>query len=237
MLGSVKSLQAEESRIRAAYEKRGNGELYSRFNPAHLLLLQQREKEFLALLAQQRCVPLTHRTILEIGCGTGDILRDFIKWGASPANITGIDLLADHISEAIRLCPNGMHIKQANAAELDFPSRSFDLVVQSTVFTSVLDPNTKRMMASEMCRVLKDDGLILWYDFYLNNPRNPDVRGVTRREIHELFADYNVQLKRITLAPPLTRLIAPYSQFFCYLVEKMPFLCTHFIGVIRKKTL
>jgi hypothetical protein len=68
----------------------------------------------------------------------------------------------------------------------------------------------------------------------MNNPKNPDVRGVKKKEIYEHFPDSEIYLKRITLAPPLTRIIAPYSWLVCYLLEKIKFLNTHYLGVIRK---
>ena len=128
-----------------------------------------------------------------------------------------------------------MEIQHANAVKLQFPDEAFDVVVQSTVFTSVIDAQIKRQMALEMRRVLKPDGIIVWYDYFVNNPRNPDVRGVKRREIYELFADCRIDLQRITLAPPIARLIAPYSWLMCYLLERIPLLCTHYVGIIRKQ--
>jgi len=56
----------------------------------------------------------------------------------------------------------------------------------------------------------------------MNNPKNPDVRGVKKREIYKLFQNCNIVLKRITLALPLARLIAPWSFPLCYLLEKFP---------------
>ena len=46
----------------------------------------------------------------------------------------------------------------------------------------------------------------------------------------------DIKLKRITLAPPLLRTIAPYSIFICYLLEKLLILNTHYIGTIKKPT-
>ena len=83
-------------------------------------------------------------------------------------------------------------------------------------------------------RVVKRDGLILWYDYHVNNPRNRDVRGVKRREIYRLFPGCRIKLERITLVPPLARLVAPYSYLACYLLGKLPPLCTHYLGVIQK---
>ena len=228
------NLREEESRIQEAYARRRNGHLYSRFNPAYLFMVQEREQRFLTLLSHYGCVPLENKTILEVGCGTGDLLRDFIKWGARPQNITGIELVPERVVEAVELCPKGIKVHQGNAAKLQFPDKTFDVVMQSTVFTSILDARMKEELASEMCRVLQPKGLILWYDYHMDNPRNPDVKGVKRREIRALFPNCEIRLQRITLAPPIARRLAPYSWFFCYLLSQIPLLCTHYIGIIRK---
>ncbi len=123
---------------------------------------------------------------------------------------------------------------QANAAHLPFSPAAFDLVLQSLLFTSILDPAMKQAVAREMLRVLKPGGLILWYDYHVNNPWNPDVAGVKKNEIQALFPGCRVQLRRITLAPPLTRLLAPHSFLLCSLLEKLRVLNTHYLGVIRK---
>ena len=60
------------------------------------------------------------------------------------------------------------------------------------------------------------------------------MRGVKRREIYRLFANCRIELQRVTLLPPLAGWLAQYSYLACYLLEKVPALCTHYIGVIRK---
>jgi SAM-dependent methyltransferase len=231
---TVESLRAEEARIQNAYARRRNGDLYSLFNVGHLFMMQERETRFLRLLARHGVNSLEHKKILEIGCGSGNLLRDFVRWGAQPENMTGVDLLPDRVSEALRLCPAGMQIQEGNAARLQFPNRHFDLVVQSTVFTSVLDKAVKKEIAAEMRRVMKPDGLILWFDYHMNNPRNPDVMGVKAREIRTLFPGCRIHLERVTLAPPIVRLLAPHSWLLCYFLSRIPWLCSHYIGVIRK---
>ncbi len=227
------SARVEEARIQMVYAHRQRHDArYSWFNPGHLFLVQERERRLLTLLQRHGFTLLDTYKMLEIGCGTGYWLREFIKWGARPENITGIDLLSDRVTEAKKLCPEAVQIQCGSAAELAFPSDTFDLVLQSTVFTSVLNSSLKQQMASEMLRVVKSDGLILWYDYHVNNPWNPDVRGVKRQEIEQLFPGCLIQLQRITLAPPLVRLLAPYSWLACYLLGKIPWLCTHYLGVI-----
>ncbi len=102
----------------------------------------------------------------------GQILRDFIKYGARPENLYGIDLLPDRIEEARRVSPN-IDFRYGNAEELPYEEEFFDIVIQFTVFTSILDMNMKKKVAGEMLRVLKPSGSILWYDYHMNNPKNP----------------------------------------------------------------
>ena len=224
----------EEARIRQAYAKRSDGLRYSGFDAGHLYAMQGLERQFLVLLKQHGFAPLDAKNVLEVGCGTGFWLRELIKWGAKPENISGVELQPECVTEAQRLCPGAVKIECENAVKLSFPDETFDLVFQFTVFTSILAPDMKQQVASEMLRVAKEDGLILWYDFHVNNPWNPDVRAVKKQEIQKLFLGCRIEMRRITLAPPIARLIAPYSWMACYLLEKIPLLCTHYLGVIQK---
>jgi ubiquinone/menaquinone biosynthesis C-methylase UbiE len=226
--------EGEENRIQEAYARRECGDLYSFFNPGNLFMVQGRERQILDLLKNSGFGNLKERKILEVGCGAGFWLREFIKWGANPPNLHGIDLIPDRIAHAKNLCPAAVTLRCGNAESLNFSDGFFDLLLQSTVFTSILDYKMKQRIASEMLRVLKPDGLILWYDYHINNPWNPDVRGVKKREIYRLFPGCRIDLKRITLAPPLCRALAPYSTVLCCLLEKIPMVCTHYLGAIRK---
>ncbi len=226
--------ETEEQRIKAAYARRGGIELYSRLNVAQLFLAQERERRTIALLKRHHLTPLAERTILEIGCGLGNWLRDFVNWGATPTNLTGLDLLPDRVARAGELCPPGVTLLCGSAAQLELADESFDIVLQATVFTSILDGEFRRRAAAEMLRVLRPGGIVLWYDFHARNPRNPDVRGVTKREILALFPGCDVHLERITLAPPIARALARRSWSLCSTLGRIPLLCTHYLGAIRK---
>src|SRR5437762_174524 len=80
----------------------------------------------------------------------------------------------------------------------------------------------KRRVASEMIRVVQPDGIILWYDFVFDSPKNSTVRGVGRREIQELFPRCDVELRRVTLAPPITRRLASRSRWLCSVLDAVP---------------
>ena len=227
----------ETQRIVAAYERRKRTvppDRYSVFNRGDTLDFQELEREILAVLDREHFDLSGEKLILEVGCGTGVWLREFVKWGALPEHLVGIDLLPERIEKARKLCPCGVTLECGNAARLEFPNNCFDLVLQSTVFTSILDRSLRHAVAAEMLRVLKPNGFIIWYDLYWNNPRNPDVRGIRGREIRELFCGCQVRLRRVTLAPPIGRFIARYSLLLYMLLSRTKILCTHYFGLIRK---
>jgi len=225
----------EEERILEVYARRPKTSLYSVFNAGHRFMVQEQERAFLSLLVTHHPQPFTEGSVLEVGCGNGYWLRGFIRWGAHPENMTGIDLIEERIQEARRLSPQSVKYECANAANLGFPDGSFDIVLQSTVFTSILDPAMRQAVANEMLRVLKPGGSILWFDYHINNPRNPDVRAVKRRELISLFPDCSIVLRHVTLAPPISRFVARYSWLACCILSEIPFLSTHYAALIRKR--
>ena len=222
----------EEQRIRSAYAARKGEACYAE-SLAGRFQIQERERHVLRLLDHYGLMPLAGKRILEVGCGTGKWLRDLVAWGADPESLFGVELLQASAARARRLCPQAVSIECGNAAELRFPSGSFDIVLQATVFTSVLDDEMKQAMSAEMVRVLRPGGVIVWYDFFLKNPRNPYVRPVTRADIQRLFPSCSIDLRRISLAPPLVRLLAPQAWALCSVLSRVPALCTHYLGAIR----
>ena len=229
------SAATEETRIRQAYSRRSTiAGRYTCFEPSHLLLLQQLERRILQRLTSHDIRSLEAKKILEIGCGSGHWLREFIKWGANPENLTGVDLLTERIATARRLTVPSVTLLCENAAELNFADSYFDIVFQFTVFTSILDQKVKAQVSSEMLRVLKPNGLVLWYDFFLNNPRNPDVCGIKRQEIEGLFPGCRIHLEKVTLLPPLSRRIVPHTWLAASMLSTIPWLCSHYLGTIQK---
>ena len=229
--------EAEEERLKAAYARRLNyvsRDRYSVFSVSHLLTIQELERSLLALLREQNICHLDSLRILEAGCGTGYWLSQFIRWGARPENVFGIDLLPGRIAEAQRLCPAGVNIRLGNACSLDMPDSSFDVVAAFTLFSSVLDPAVRTQVAGELSRVLASNGVILWYDLRVDNPANPDVRGLTKNEIQTLFPGCRLHLKRVTLVPPLARFLAPRAPFSYGLLSGLKLLCGHYAGLFHK---
>lgn len=229
-------MQQEERRIQDVYQRRrcDKSRLYSWFNKGQLFWFQELERALLGLLSEKGIDSFEEKAILDIGCGSGHWIREFLKLGAIPENLTGIDLLDWRVDAARRTCPANVRLERGNAEQLWFSDRSFDVIAQFTVFSSILDPNMKRKVASEMLRVLKEDGFIIWYDFFVRDPRNKDVRGIAKKEVCQLFPGCQIDLRRVSLAMPLVRLVAPYSWLLCYLLERLKVLDTHYLGIIRR---
>jgi SAM-dependent methyltransferase len=232
------SLDPDASRVRAAYSRRSEERerrLYSSFNTAFLYHAQERERKILELMKKYGHIRLQNANILEVGCEKGRLLLDLIRWGACPERLHGIDILTEHVLAARRICPGTVSLYTRSAARLEFPDSTFDLVIQGTTFSSILNSEVRVIAANEMLRVLRPDGAILWYDFSYNNPRNPDVRGLNEREIRLLFPNCRAIFKRVTLAPPLARIIAPRSRFLFEALTSLRFLSTHHLALITRE--
>ena len=156
-----------------------------------------------------------------------------MQWEAKPENLYGVDLLQERINVANNISPN-INFLCGNAESIAFNDKFFDIITQFTCFTSILDPEMKKNIAKEMMRLLKDDGIILWYDFRYNNPKNNDVKGIKKAEIKDLFPNCSYDFNLITLAPPIARKLALVSYLSCYLLSKIPILKTHYLIIIKK---
>lgn len=222
-------------RLQAEYRRRAarlaGSDRYALTNPAHLFTVQQRQRAVAHLLRRERLLPLHEKRILELGCGRGDILQELLAFGANPALLFGMDVLPERVTTAVDLLPH-LPLSVANGMQLPYPDAAFDVVLQYTVFSSILDTAVQQQIASEMRRVLRPGGVILWYDFWLN-PTNRQTRGLRATAVRELFPGCVLTFDRITLAPPLTRKIVPLTWLGAGLLEKLRLLNTHYLVAIR----
>jgi ubiquinone/menaquinone biosynthesis C-methylase UbiE len=233
-MNGAPATSAEIARMRAAYgrvERMAEAGAYSLANPAHLFAIQGRQRALLAGLRREGLWPLADKDVLEVGCGTGGVLLELLGYGADPARLHGCDLLAERAAAAHDRLPH-LPVNCASGTRLPYADRSFDLVLQFTVFSSILDRGICYTVANEMSRVVRPGGAILWYDFWIN-PVNKQTRGIRPHEIRSYFPRCHISLERITLAPPLARRLVPLTWTGAQLLEKTRLLNTHYLALIR----
>lgn len=222
-------------RILAENERRRReipADFYSPMRLPNVFINAQRNRCLVQLLRHEKITSLAGRRILDVGCGTGEWLLELLSWGATPALLSGIDIDPKQIAEAERKLPQA-DLRVGNAVRLPWRDTYFDIVLQATLFSSILDPALRKAAAAEMMRVAKPGGLILWYDSRVNNPWNPDLRGIRAVEIRRLFSGCSLKARSTTLLPPLAREIVPMSWVVALLLETLPFLRTHLLGCVR----
>jgi SAM-dependent methyltransferase len=230
-------MTSESQQIKERYSRRSLADFRGRYdfvNPAVYLSLQERERALICWIRECGIRPVRSRRVLEIGCGGGYNLLDLLRFGFQPGNLVGNELLPERAQVARGLLPEELSILAGDAMDMQLPAASFDVVLQSTVFTSILDREFQNELAARMWEWAKPGGGVLWYDFIYNNPRNPDVAGVPLRRIRELFPDGRLRYWRVTLAPPLARLVTRVHPAFYGAANCFPFLRTHVLCWIQK---
>jgi ubiquinone/menaquinone biosynthesis C-methylase UbiE len=226
----------ELEQIRRRYASRTTlpADRYSRWKPDVLARVHERQLATTALLAANGIHSMAGLDILEVGCGEGANLIEFLQLGADPDRLVGNDLLGDRIERARRLLPDLVRFYPGDASALVLADASFDIVYQSTVFSSILDDALQAHLAAAMWRWLRPGGAVLWYDFTVDNPRNPDVRGVPLTRIRKLFPAGRLTCRRVTLAPPLARAVTRVHPALYTVFNMLPLLRTHVLCWIHK---
>ena len=189
---------------------------------------------YAACLKAAGLLPLGARSVLDVGCGRDDFLiRCREQWGQEKGALCGIDLMDDRVEEMRRTAPY-LDVRCGGADRLAWPDGSFDLVHQSMLLTSVLDADMRAAIASEMGRVTKPGGHVLWYDFVWN-PGNRATVGMPLRRVRELFPAWQVlHGRRITLLPPLARRLARLPEALIRGLEAARLLNPFLLVLLRK---
>ena len=229
------SAERETAAMAERYARRNAlGDLYSPLRAEVWQAQQERQRALLALLKRHTRQPLASLSLLEIGCGHGDNLLELLRLGFDPARVTANELLPERAAAARRRLPAELRLLEGDALTLPLPDAGLDIVLQSTVFSSILDDTFQQRLAAAMWRWLKPGGAVLWYDFTVDNPRNRDVRGVPRSRIEALFPAGRIDARRVTLAPPIARRVVGLHPAAWRWFNAVPLLRTHLLAWIEK---
>ena len=224
---------SDQTRLKKEYSRREHDQkytfLYSQLNKSYLFMIQQRARDTITLLGKQLEEGIADKKILEVGCGKGKIMQEYISLGAANRNLFGMDLILERINVGKNDTGNFL---QGDGQKIPLPNNYFDYVLQYTMFSSILDNSIKSNIAKEMLRVLKANGTIIWYDFFIN-PSNSHTKGINKREIQNLFPDCSFEIQKITLAPPIARKLVPVSWILALFLEKLKVFNSHYLVSIR----
>jgi ubiquinone/menaquinone biosynthesis C-methylase UbiE len=226
----------EIDRIQEVYAECYCLEKWSEANPGHRRMWQERNKVLARSLTTKLKKPLSECKLLDVGCGAGGMLAWIQELGAQAPNLFGIDLLSENIESARKQYP-GCIFEQGNAEKLTFPSASFDIVIVSTVFSSVLEEKTAANIAREITRVLKADGVIAWYDIRYPNPKNLNVRAMTKRRIRKLFPGFALDLEPLTLLPPIAYRLGRHTDRLYSILAAVSLFRSHYGGLLSRRSM
>ncbi|GEM_PF-1666333 len=95
--------------------------------------------------------------ILDVGCGNGLLLSGLKEYFN---RFNGIDYSNNMIEQAKKVFPEA-NFNQSEAAQLDFPDRSFDRVISYSIFHYFEGESYVLSVLSEMMRVCKKGGVVL----------------------------------------------------------------------------
>lgn len=189
---------SELERVREVYEKQYRIDFRNReyeWHPRNFVSLVHAHLFELEVIRALNAldIELVDQRILDVGCGYGRLLRFWAEMGADPCLLFGCDVALYRLERA-RWLSSHMQLILANAGQLPYPSASFDLVSQCTVFSSILDGELRVRAAQEMMRVLKPGGFLFWYD--LAHGGSSRLRSLPKREVVELFRGLDVRYTR-----------------------------------------
>jgi len=195
---------------------------------------ERRRRLAAEMLHRAGAFPQPHHHCLEVGYGTLGRLAELIDWSVPLDHLHGIELDAQQAEIARRRLPSA-DLRVGDARDMPWPDSTFQLVIASTLFSSISDTAERKMVAREITRVLTPGGALLCYDFAVGSPGNPRVRKLTRRELAALFPDFHGQTRSLSLAPPIARAVAPRCWLLATMLEMIPLLRTHLLAVLIKR--
>ena len=104
------------------------------------------------------------KRILDIGCGTGTLLKLLQRESSAPLSLAGVDASEDMLLEA-RKDGGPISFQYADAAQLPFKNETFDCVT-SVLALHHMSPKVKRKALEESVRVVQKGGYVIIFDLF-----------------------------------------------------------------------
>jgi SAM-dependent methyltransferase len=159
-------------RIKTVYEGKGDGRVpfWSPDNWGPLIPeIQFGEGQFRDLLIEAlrehglETSDLAELSVIELGCGWGRNLHQFVELGIPARNIAGIDLIENFIAFGKSQNP-AFNISVGDATRTDFGDSAFDIVLLHTVLSAITDRDVQANLLREARRLVRPAGLVIVFD-------------------------------------------------------------------------
>ena len=108
------------------------------------------------------------------------------------------------------------------------------MVVTSTLFSSLLSAPLEQDVASEVARVLRVGGWLIWYDLRIGNPADAAVHGLGPRAVRKLFPGWKLEMRAMTLLPPVARRLGSLTSALYGPLERVPMLRSHLVARLQR---
>jgi SAM-dependent methyltransferase len=176
--------------------------------------------------------------VLDVGCGRGSSLLQFIRLGFHPENLSGVDSAPERIEQARGSFPN-VDFRCESAESMSFADSTFDLVFESTLFMMLTSEDVARRIAMEMLRVTRRGGYLMMADWRYARPGSQDHRAMSSKRIASLFdvgqATDVVARERGALVPPIGRFLSRRAPPLYFAVQSLvPFAVGQITTVLKK---
>ncbi|MEP6506719.1 MAG: class I SAM-dependent methyltransferase [Gemmatimonadales bacterium] len=176
--------------------------------------------------------------VLDVGCGSGAGLIQFLRLGFRPDQLTGIDISNERIDDARRSLPS-VEFKCESADRLSYADGSFDIVFESTMFVLLPTEEMASGIANEMLRVTRPGGYLMLVDWRYSKPGSDVYKAMNKSRIANLFgvgtSTTVVARESGALVPPLGRFLSRRAPSLYFLAQAMlPFAVGQVTTVLRK---
>ena len=162
----------ERERLSEVYGELLNDDTARRWstkNAGNARILRERVAETSRVIASRSIRP--RPLVLDLGSGGHTTLCPTLDDPATTRRV-GLDILLERLAQASST--DAEHtLVCADGQQLPFVDELFDIVTIFTVFSSILDQGVQARIATEVERVLRPGGFVLWYDMRYRNPREP----------------------------------------------------------------
>lgn len=163
--------------------------------------------------------------VLDVGCGSGWVLRLLVEAGVAPERLHGVELLEHRVAAARASLP-AARLAVADARQLPYDDATMGAVLFLTVLSSMPDEEAQVRALGEARRVLRPTGTIVTYEPAVGNPLNPATKRFTYRTAERAGLRVALQTS-LTVVPAIARRLGSAAPRLYPVLARVPPLRTH----------